>query len=269
MTTHTNLSSLRKTSHFLLALARAVDAFGCGQRLKTSYFALDLERSELVRTLQELSSSIGTNLTDRVSFGGMWGTYDGGIAFVKRGGLKDLRLNQHVTSKLGCPGKRDHAKISRTAPPSPVSSQYDGDGSSLDDLATVHTHIESPLPTPPSSLPSPSGEESDSIPIHLLFLGSSIGNFTRDGAAEFLRSLPLRAGSGDTLLLGLDHRNDPDLIRLAYDDPQGHTRAFAMNGMVNAEEATRGAIDSSRWSYVGVYNETLGECFSATKLNRR
>lgn len=39
-------------------------------------------------------------------------------------------------------------------------------------------------------------------PLHLLFLGTTLGNFTRDEAVEFLKSLPLRPGRGDTLMLG-------------------------------------------------------------------
>jgi uncharacterized SAM-dependent methyltransferase len=36
---------------------------------------------------------------------------------------------------------------------------------------------------------------------------------------------------GHTLLLGLDHDNEPKLVELAYDDPAGHTRRFIMNGL--------------------------------------
>ncbi|KAG8695596.1 hypothetical protein FRC09_009063, partial [Ceratobasidium sp. 395] len=92
--------ALRKTSHFLLALARAAKVVDPGCKPSISYFALDLERPELVRTLHELSTSIGPALEGRVSFGGMWGTYDGGIAFVKRGGLKEIEVSRGISSKL-------------------------------------------------------------------------------------------------------------------------------------------------------------------------
>lgn len=266
--------ALRKTSHFLLALARAVKPVEHGERPKTSYFALDLERPELVRTLHELSSSIGKDLADRVSFGGMWGMYDGGIAFVKRGGLKELQLNQQVMNKLDdLENERgrtvDRAPVVRTAQPTPTPSESEAtpspqeNGLAAPDVSgltgsAIQTPTRSALPTPPSSLPSPTADEPATIPIQILFLGSSIGNFSPNGAADFLRSLPLRAGSGDTLLLGLDHKNDADLIRLAYDDPHGYTRAFSLNGLDHAAEVTGGSIDSSKWSYVEKYNETLG-----------
>lgn len=275
MTNFTLIRALRKTSHFLLALARATKPVDHGEHPKTSYFALDLERPELVRTLDELSSSIGKDLADRVSFGGMWGTYDGGIAFVKRGGLKELQLNQQVANKLDDleteRGRAvDRAPVVRTAQPTPTPSESETTPSPHENSlaapdvsgqagSAVQTPTRSALPTPPSSLPSPA-EEPTTTPIQILFLGSSIGNFSPNGAADFLRSLPLRPGSGDTLLLGLDQKNDSDLVRLAYDDPQGYTRAFALNGLDHAAEVTGGSIDSSKWSYVEKYNESLGLC---------
>lgn len=268
-------SALRKTSHFLLALARAVSPAAEGKRPSTSYFALDLERSELVRTLNELSASIGPALAGRVSFGGMWGTYDGGIAFVKRGGLKELQVGQEVTNRLadleierGRTADRPPTLHKSQPTPTPsesdnVSPPHEGSLAVPNDEPTVKSAGQTPnrsaLPTPPSSLPSPSpSPDLETAPIQLLFLGSSIGNFTPEGAAQFLRSLPLRAGSGDTLLLGLDQKNDPDLIRIAYNDPQGHTAEFALNGLENAAKSTGGAIDTKKWEYFEDYNEVLG-----------
>ncbi|CEL52053.1 Meiotically up-regulated gene 158 protein OS=Schizosaccharomyces pombe (strain 972 / ATCC 24843) GN=mug158 PE=1 SV=4 [Rhizoctonia solani AG-1 IB] len=265
--------ALRKTSHFLLALARAAKPINPGEQPEISYYALDLERPELVRTLHELSTSIGKELSGRVSFGGMWGTYDGGVAFVKRGGLRELQLNQGVSKKLddleierGRP--TDRTPVVRTAQPTPTPSESNSasppqEGSLAAPVvptisgSATQTPNRSALPTPPSSLPSPT-EMPTSVPIQLLFLGSSIGNFTPDGAVDFLRALPLRAGSGDTLLLGLDQKNDPNLVQVAYDDPQGYTRAFALNGIQHAEEITQGLIDSSKWSYVEKYNAAIG-----------
>lgn len=70
-----------------------------------------------------------------------------------------------------------------------------------------------------------------SPPLHVLFLGSSLGNFSRPEMAKFLLQLPLRPGFGDTLLLGLDGDNGKELVERAYDDSKGVTRAFIMNGL--------------------------------------
>jgi len=71
----------------------------------------------------------------------------------------------------------------------------------------------------------------------LLFLGSTIGNFERSCALEFLRDLHLALQPGDRLLLGADLVKDRDAMLVAYDDPTGVTAAFNLNllGRVNRE----------------------------------
>ncbi len=63
----------------------------------------------------------------------------------------------------------------------------------------------------------------------ILFLGSTIGNFNRPVAQEFLREIRRCLQPGDALLLGTDlEKAEEDLIR-AYDDPLGVTAAFNVN----------------------------------------
>jgi hypothetical protein len=105
--------------------------------------------------------------------------------------------------------------------------------------------------------------EHGSPPLHLLFLGSSLGNFDRSGSANFLRSLPLRPGSSDTLLLGLDGRNGKARVEKAYNDPDGYTAKFILNGLNVTAKALGLSGDEvnliDRFQYVGKYNEELGE----------
>jgi L-histidine Nalpha-methyltransferase len=66
-----------------------------------------------------------------------------------------------------------------------------------------------------------------------LYIGSSIGNFTPDGAREVLRNLRAQLLPGDRLLLGTDlapgkHKTEADLLA-AYDDADGTTAAFNLN----------------------------------------
>lgn len=136
-------------------------------------------------------------------------------------------------------------------------------------------------------------------PRHILFLGSSLGNFDRSETAPFLSALPLRPGFQDTLLIGLDGRptavkqvqasgsrtplgsvtditrpGTPDYfqgqkkVEIAYDDPKGKTRDFIMHGLevVNQElkngtglEGDRSSIDLGAWEYKSRYNIRLGE----------
>jgi len=93
--------------------------------------------------------------------------------------------------------------------------------------------------------------------LHLIFLGISIGNFPRGEDAGFLRSLPLRPGSGDTLLMSLDHDKDPKQVELAYNDAAGHVRRFIMNGLKVANTALGDSdlFDPSNWDSVASYDK--------------
>jgi len=97
-------------------------------------------------------------------------------------------------------------------------------------------------------------------PLHYLFLGSSLGNFDRQSAAPFLKSLPLK--SGDTLLLGLDGRPPPGeegkrKVEMAYNDPAGHTRAFEEHGW-DVVKKEMGIDQGPGVEFVGRYNEEMG-----------
>jgi L-histidine Nalpha-methyltransferase len=63
----------------------------------------------------------------------------------------------------------------------------------------------------------------------VLFLGSTIGNFDRPAADDFLGQVRAILEPGDSLLLGTDLEKDAATQILAYDDPVGVTAAFNMN----------------------------------------
>ncbi|KAG8951718.1 hypothetical protein FRC04_005739 [Tulasnella sp. 424] len=293
--------SLRKTSHILLALANSVAEPTSAAEAPITYYALDLERKELLRTLGVVSSTIGSNLAGRVATKGMWGTYDGGLAFIRTGGLaKDTALEDDVdriTQRCGEANIKDPHPIftttsSQTPTPRPSSPAVEDDethsasdhhSGSYDHDASTNMSTHTPLTSQPAeeegiritvSRPaSPSSQfgdtSGDHTPLHILFLGSSLGNFPRPDAVDFLKSLPLRPGSGDTLLLGLDHRNDGKTIELAYNDPAGWTTKFELNGLRVAERVLQGRGDEvdrdygeifkkDGWTYEGKWNEVEG-----------
>lgn len=186
-----------------------------------AYFALDLEEQEILRTLtQLLNSDVGSTIQGNIEAKGMLGTYENGVAFVLQGGLQDI-----VGNKLG-------------GGPLPLGS------STSTAQATQDTG------TATRSTP-------EQLQLHMLFLGSSIGNFSRGEDAQFLRSLPLRAGHGDTLLLGLDHDNTCEEIEIAYNDPKGLTRDFIMNGLKATGIALGDSevLDLSNWEYINFYDQ--------------
>jgi len=70
------------------------------------------------------------------------------------------------------------------------------------------------------------------VPKTILWLGSSIGNMTRAEAREFISNYRDRLNVGDNWLIGIDRRNSPKDITLAYNDTRSVTREFIMNGLV-------------------------------------
>jgi L-histidine Nalpha-methyltransferase len=63
----------------------------------------------------------------------------------------------------------------------------------------------------------------------VLFLGSTIGNFDRPAAHDFLQQVRGVLKAGDSLVLGTDLEKDVATQILAYDDPIGVTAAFDLN----------------------------------------
>ncbi|EMD39793.1 hypothetical protein CERSUDRAFT_112059, partial [Gelatoporia subvermispora B] len=232
--------SLRKTSHILRALSGIAPA--SVTTAPVNYFALDLEKRELERTLSELSKSeVGQTLHGKVATKGMCGTYDDGLQFIQEGGLNGVDGGKHLAYEVSAAYKLN--KPAREVSPS---------GSSVSSVAcTTDSDAETDV-TPPST---PDAQQ----PLHVLFLGSSLGNFNRGDDVNFLKSLPIRPGSGDTLLIGLDQDNEKGKIEIAYDDPKGHTKNFIMNGLKVAGRVMGNVnlFDQTKWEYVGRYNEDL------------
>jgi dimethylhistidine N-methyltransferase len=91
-----------------------------------------------------------------------------------------------------------------------------------------------------------------------LFLGSNIGNFDRDGAAQFLLALRAVLRDGDALLLGADLKKDRATLEAAYDDALGVTAAFNLNQLVRLNREFDADFDPRAFRHVAVYNETAG-----------
>jgi L-histidine Nalpha-methyltransferase len=88
----------------------------------------------------------------------------------------------------------------------------------------------------------------------LLFLGSTIGNFERAAAEDFLRDVRARLQPGDALLLGTDLIKPLARMLLAYDDPAGVTAAFNLNLLarinreLGADFNLRHFVHEARWN---------------------
>jgi L-histidine N-alpha-methyltransferase len=86
------------------------------------------------------------------------------------------------------------------------------------------------------------------------FLGSTIGNFPPEPAAELLSRVRGRMGETDRFLMGVDLRKDPARIEAAYDDAAGVTAEFNRN-MLRVLNATVGAdFDVDAWEHRAFYD---------------
>ncbi len=87
-----------------------------------------------------------------------------------------------------------------------------------------------------------------------LFLGSTIGNFDREDAQTFLRSVRDRPAPGDSLLLGTDLVKSVDQLLVAYNDPIGVTAAFNLNVLARINRELGGEFMISDFEHQAVYN---------------
>jgi dimethylhistidine N-methyltransferase len=88
----------------------------------------------------------------------------------------------------------------------------------------------------------------------VLFLGSSIGNFDRGPALEFLHKIRQALAPGDALLLGTDLEKPLTQLIAAYDDSLGVTAVFNLNLLARINRELGGDFDLSRFEHVALYN---------------
>jgi L-histidine N-alpha-methyltransferase len=92
----------------------------------------------------------------------------------------------------------------------------------------------------------------------VLFLGSSIGNFSIDETEEFFIELNRTLKPGDYLLTGWDLKKNPHTILSAYNDAQGVTRDFNLNLLSRINAELRANFDLSNFSHYPVYEPESG-----------
>jgi L-histidine N-alpha-methyltransferase len=89
----------------------------------------------------------------------------------------------------------------------------------------------------------------------LLFLGSTIGNFERGPAEEFLREIRALLRPDDSLLLGTDLVKPISQVLPAYDDPTGVTAAFNLNLLARINRELGADFDLRNFRHEARYNE--------------
>ncbi|HKW97301.1 MAG TPA: L-histidine N(alpha)-methyltransferase [Bryobacteraceae bacterium] len=88
----------------------------------------------------------------------------------------------------------------------------------------------------------------------VLFLGSTIGNFDRAGAREFLTKVRERLAVNDALLLGTDLVKPVPQLLAAYNDPIGATAAFNLNVLARINRELGGEFVLADFQHQAIYN---------------
>jgi len=97
-------------------------------------------------------------------------------------------------------------------------------------------------------------------PKTILTLGSSIGNFNRTDGAGFLRSFAAALQPGDAIIVGIDACKDPERVFHAYNDKEGVTHEFILNGLLHANKLLgHAAFDIKQWKAIGQYDGSKGD----------
>lgn len=92
----------------------------------------------------------------------------------------------------------------------------------------------------------------------VLFIGSSMGNFTEERIKRFFTELFNKLKSGDQVLLGYDLKKDPHTILRAYNDEAGITRAFNLNVLRRINRELDGDFELEAFSHYPFYDPETG-----------
>jgi dimethylhistidine N-methyltransferase len=90
------------------------------------------------------------------------------------------------------------------------------------------------------------------------FPGSTIGNFERDEALEFLRRVANVCRRGGGLLIGVDLKKDRQVLEAAYNDQAGVTAQFNLNLLERINRELGADFDLDHWRHQAIYNCKAG-----------
>jgi len=87
------------------------------------------------------------------------------------------------------------------------------------------------------------------------FPGSTIGNLDPESAQRFLRNARATLGPGAWMVVGVDLRKDPALLRPAYNDAAGVTAAFNLNILRRLNREAGADFDLTQFAHEAVWND--------------
>ncbi|NND08737.1 MAG: L-histidine N(alpha)-methyltransferase [Saprospiraceae bacterium] len=100
---------------------------------------------------------------------------------------------------------------------------------------------------------------SSNRPTLVLFLGSNIGNFENDAAIEMLSLVCDALMEGDKLLLGVDLKKNPNIIRKAYFDERRITAAFNLNLLRRINRELGANFNEDQFDFYSHYDPITGD----------
>jgi len=136
---------------------------------------------------------------------------------------------------------------------------------SFEYLKTVSTELAKAYPWLPvhatcvdftHSLPVP--EEVPDGKRLVFFPGSSIGNFSRDEAIDFLNLIHDTVGKDGMLLIGVDTKKGEELLHAAYNDTAGITAQFNLNLLHRMRNELEADVDLQSFEHNAFYNAQAG-----------
>lgn len=106
------------------------------------------------------------------------------------------------------------------------------------------------------SLPVTAGQQRGKRVV--FFPGSTIGNLDPDDAKFFLKNIAKLVGPKGGLLIGVDRKKDTEVLRLAYNDPEGVTASFNLNLLSRINRELEGTFNNENFIHEAIYNTTMG-----------
>ena len=96
----------------------------------------------------------------------------------------------------------------------------------------------------------------------VMFLGANIGNYTHQQSVNLIQEIAKRLQKDDLLLIGFDLKKHPQVIRSAYSDSQGVTKAFNLNLLERMNRELGANFNIAHFDHYAVYEPLSGEARS-------
>ncbi|OAQ38769.1 dimethylhistidine N-methyltransferase [Pedobacter psychrophilus] len=96
----------------------------------------------------------------------------------------------------------------------------------------------------------------------VLFLGSNIGNMPVSEAWEFAKTLRQSLSKTDLVLVGIDLKKHPRVVRAAYNDSKGFTKDFNLNLLRRMNKELEANFNIDNFEHYPSYDPLNGSCKS-------